>query len=137
MNIHEYQSKELLAQSGVAVPPGEVCSTADQVQKAAEKILASGVPRMVVKAQTHAGGRGKGTFKNGFQGGVKVCSSAEEAIQVASSMLGQVLVTKQTGAEGRLISKVLVESALAIKKRILPGSAARSRSLAPFGHGQF
>ena len=116
MNLHEYQAKQLLAQSGVLVPPGQVCSTAEEAKRIAETQFASGTKRVVVKSQTHAGGRGKGTFKSGFQGGVKVCSSVEEAYQMAHAMLGQVLVTKQTGAEGRLIQKVLVEAASNIKK---------------------
>ena len=116
MNLHEYQAKQLLAQSGVLVPPGQVCSTAEEAKRIAETQFASGTKRVVVKSQTHAGGRGKGTFKSGFQGGVKVCSSVEQAYQMAHAMLGQVLVTKQTGAEGRLIQKVLVEAASNIKK---------------------
>lgn len=116
MNLHEYQAKQLLAQSGVLVPPGQVCSTAEDAKRIAETQFASGAKRVVVKSQTHAGGRGKGTFKSGFQGGVKVCSSVEQAYQMAHAMLGQVLVTKQTGAEGRLIQKVLVEAASNIKK---------------------
>jgi len=71
---------------------------------------------VVVKSQIHAGGRGKGTFKNGFQGGVKVSGSAAEAFEHARNMLGQVLVTKQSGAEGKLVSKVLIERAFRIKK---------------------
>jgi succinyl-CoA synthetase beta subunit len=116
MNLHEYQAKQLLAQYGVSVPQGQVCSTAEEAKALAEKQFASGARRAVVKSQTHAGGRGKGTFKSGFQGGVKVCSSVDQVYQTAQAMLGQVLVTKQTGAEGRLIRKVLVEAASNIKK---------------------
>jgi len=71
---------------------------------------------VVVKSQIHAGGRGKGTFKSGLQGGVQVCSSAAEVFERAGSMLGQVLVTKQTGAEGRTVHQLLVEAASSIKK---------------------
>ena len=116
MNIHEFQAKQLLAQYGVAVPEGQVAQTPDEARAGAEKLFASGHKRVVVKSQIHAGGRGKGTFKNGFQGGVKVCSSIDEAHAKASAMLGQVLVTKQTGPEGRLVSKVLIEAASSIKK---------------------
>ena len=116
MNIHEYQAKQLFAQHGVAVPPGQVCTTPAEAQAAAEKLLAGGLRRIVVKSQTHAGGRGKGVFKSGFQGGVKVCDSAEQAGEMAAAMLGQTLVTKQTGADGRIIRKVLVEGASQIKK---------------------
>ena len=115
MNIHEYQAKQLLAQYGVAVPKGEVCTKTDQVRTVAEKLITNGAQRIVVKSQTHAGGRGKGTFKSGYKGGVKVCSNREEAVQAAEGMLGQVLITKQTGADGRLISRVLVEQASNIK----------------------
>lgn len=115
MNIHEYQAKQLLSQYGVSVPQGKACATADEARAATTELLAKGANRVVVKSQTHAGGRGKGTFKNGFKGGVKVCATADEAAQTAGSMLGQVLVTKQTGPEGRLISRVLVEQASNIK----------------------
>ena len=115
MNIHEYQAKQLLAQYGVAVPPGEVCSTAQDAQAVAGKLFAQGQTLVVVKSQIHAGGRGKGTFKSGFQGGVKLCKSAAEVFEKAQAMLGQVLVTKQTGPEGRLVSKLLVAAAPAIK----------------------
>ncbi|HMP81421.1 MAG TPA: ADP-forming succinate--CoA ligase subunit beta [Verrucomicrobiota bacterium] len=116
MNIHEYQAKQLLAQYGASVPPGGVAATPDEAKAAAEKLFATGHKRVVVKSQIHAGGRGKGTFKSGFQGGVKVCSSTTEAFANAKAMLGQTLVTKQTGPDGRVVSKVLVEAASSIKK---------------------
>ena len=116
MNIHEFQAKQLLRQHGVAVPEGAVCTTADEVRTAAEKYLAAGAKVLVVKSQIHAGGRGKGTFKSGYKGGVKIVKSAGEAHDAAKNMLGNVLVTKQTGAEGRLVSKVLIGPADPIKK---------------------
>jgi succinyl-CoA synthetase beta subunit len=116
VNIHEYQAKELLAQHGVAVPAGEVCDTAEAARSIAEKLFAKGEKVVVVKSQIHAGGRGKGTFKSGFQGGVKLCKSADEVFEKARAMLGNVLVTKQTGAEGRLVKKLLVAGAPPIKK---------------------
>jgi succinyl-CoA synthetase beta subunit len=116
MNLHEYQAKQLLTQYGVAVPTGEVCHTAEQAKAVAEKLFAAGEKVVVVKSQIHAGGRGKGTFKSGFQGGVKLCKSADDAFEKAKAMLGNVLVTKQTGAEGRLVSKLLVAAAPPIKK---------------------
>jgi succinyl-CoA synthetase beta subunit len=116
MNIHEFQAKQLLAQYGVAVPPGEVCDTAEAAKKIAEKLFSAGEKLVVVKSQIHAGGRGKGTFKSGFQGGVKLCKSAEDVFEKAKAMLGQVLVTKQTGPDGRLVSKLLVAAAPEIKK---------------------
>ncbi len=116
MNIHEYQAKQLLAQYGVSVPAGEVCDSADAAKAIAEKLFAGGEKMVVVKSQIHAGGRGKGTFKSGFQGGVKLCKTADDVYQKAAAMLGQVLVTKQTGPDGRLVSKLLIAGAPAIKK---------------------
>lgn len=118
MNIHEYQAKQLLGQYGVFVPTGEVCSTPEEAKAVAERIIAGGNKLVVVKSQIHAGGRGKGTFKTGFQGGVKICQSAEDVFEKAKAMLGQVLVTKQTGPDGRLVSKVLVTAAYDIKKEL-------------------
>jgi succinyl-CoA synthetase beta subunit len=116
MNIHEFQAKQLLAQYGVPVPAGDVCSTPDDAKKIAEKLFAAGETLVAIKSQIHAGGRGKGTFKSGFQGGVKLCRTAEDVFEKATAMLGQVLVTKQTGPAGRLVSKVLIAAAPTIKK---------------------
>ena len=116
VNLQEYQAKQLLAQYGVPVPAGEVCATPAAAKDAAGKLFSGGHARVVIKAQIHAGGRGKGTFKSGFQGGVKICRTADEAMKMAAAMLGQVLVTKQTGPEGRLVGKVLVAGAPNIKK---------------------
>ena len=104
MNLHEYQAKQLLSQYGVAVPKGEVCRTPEQAKAAADKLFAGGEKLVVVTSQIHAGGRGKGTFKSGFQGGVKLCKSADEVLEKAKAMLGNVLVTKQTGPDGRLVN---------------------------------
>lgn len=111
MNIHEYQAKELFTRFGVPSPMGMVAGTPEEVAEAAK---AFGDQPIVVKAQVHAGGRGKGTFKNGFQGGVHVVSTQEEAVDIASKMLGQVLVTKQTGETGKLVSKVMLAEAVHI-----------------------
>src|SRR6266487_5113830 len=116
MNIHEYQAKQLLAQLGVPVPQGKVAATPEEARSTAEKLFGGGHRKVVVKSQIHAGGRGKGTFKSGLHGGVKVCSSADEIFERAKAMLGQVLVTKQTGPEGRVVSKLLIEAASIIKK---------------------
>ncbi|MFA6545503.1 MAG: ADP-forming succinate--CoA ligase subunit beta [Limisphaerales bacterium] len=118
MNIHEYQAKQLLKQYGVAVPDGEVCKTPAEALAAAEKLIAGGQKMLVVKSQIHAGGRGKGTFKSGFKGGVKLCKTAAEAHDLAKAMLGNVLVTKQTGPDGRLVSTLLVAGAPNIKKEL-------------------
>ena len=100
------------------MPAGEVCETSDAARAVADKLFAAGEKLVVVKSQIHAGGRGKGTFKSGFQGGVKLCKSAVDAEEKAKAMLGQVLVTKQTGAEGRLVRKVLVAAAPDIRKEL-------------------
>ena len=111
MNIHEYQAKELLEKFGVATTRGKVASTPDEAEAIA---LELGNIDLVVKAQVHAGGRGKGTFKNGFKGGVHVVKSAKEAREVAEKMLGQTLVTHQTGAAGRVVRKVLIAESVEI-----------------------
>jgi succinyl-CoA synthetase beta subunit len=118
MNIHEFQARQLLAQYAVPLPAGDVCDSAEAAKSAAAALLATGASRVVIKAQIHAGGRGKGAFKSGFHGGVKLCQSADEAFEIARAMLGQVLVTKQTGAEGRLVSKLLVVAAPQIIKEL-------------------
>ncbi len=118
MNIHEYQAKQLLAQYGVAVPAGQSCDTPEAAKEIAQKLYREGAKLMVVKAQIHAGGRGKGTFKNGFKGGVKLCKTPDEVFENAKAMLGNVLVTKQTGADGRLVSKLLVALAPEIQKEL-------------------
>lgn len=112
MNIHEYQAKELFEKFGVATPRGKVADTAAEAAEAARGLGS----KIVVKAQVHAGGRGKGTFKNGFKGGVHVVGTADEAAKIAENMLGQILVTHQTGEEGKLVSKVMVADAVDIDK---------------------
>jgi len=118
MNIHEYQAKQLLAQYGVAVPAGDVCSTPQAARTIAESLFSRGANLVAVKSQIHAGGRGKGTFNTGFQGGVKLCKTADDVYEKARAMLGNVLVTKQTGPEGRLVSKLLIAAAPHILKEL-------------------
>src|SRR5439155_6359188 len=118
MNIHEYQAKELLSQNGVAVPRGEVCDTPQAAKVIAEKLFGEGARTVVIKAQIHAGGRGKGTFKNGFEGGVHLSKSPAQAREIASKMLGQTLVTHQTGPAGRVVNKVLVAESAEIAREI-------------------
>src|SRR5437870_3605507 len=108
MNIHEYQAKELLQKFGVATTRGKVASSPRDAETIAQEW---GDVDVVVKAQIHAGGRGKGTFANGFKGGVHVVKSPAEARDVAGKMLGQTLVTNQTGPAGRVVHKVLVAEA--------------------------
>ena len=115
MNIHEYQAKELLQKFGVATTRGKVASTPDEAEAIAREL---GDVDLVVKAQIHAGGRGKGTFTNGFRGGVQVVKSPAEARNVATKMLGQTLVTHQTGPAGRVVNKVLVTEAVEIAREI-------------------
>jgi succinyl-CoA synthetase beta subunit len=110
MKIHEYQAKALLAKYRVPVPRGEVAFTAEEAERAAQKIGGS----VVVKAQIHAGGRGKG-------GGVKVAKDAADAKQIAAKMLGMTLVTHQTGPEGRLVERLLVEETLPIERELYLG----------------
>src|SRR5580698_4106906 len=118
MNIHEYQAKQLLAKYGVTVPLEIPAKSFAEVKPAAEKIAATGSAKVVVKAQIHAGGRGKGTFKSGFQGGVHLCDTPQQAKQLATQMLGQVLVTHQTGPEGKEVSKVFVGEAVTIQREL-------------------
>jgi succinyl-CoA synthetase beta subunit len=118
MNIHEYQARQLLGQYGVALPPGDVCCTPEAARDISAKLLADGANLIAVKSQIHAGGRGKGTFKSGYQGGVKLCKTAEDVCEKAKAMLGNVLVTKQTGPEGRLVNKLLIVAAPNIQKEL-------------------
>jgi succinyl-CoA synthetase beta subunit len=108
MKIHEYQAKAILARYGVPTPRGEVAFKRDEARAIAERL---GTPVVVVKAQIHAGGRGKG-------GGVKLAKSAEQAGELAGQILGMKLVTPQTGAEGRIVKRLLVEEGLDIQREI-------------------
>jgi succinyl-CoA synthetase beta subunit len=115
MNIHEYQAKELLQKFDVATTRGRVASTLDEAEHIAREL---GDVEIVVKAQIHAGGRGKGMFKNGFKGGVHVRKTPAEVRDVAAKMLGQILVTHQTGPSGRTVNKVLVAESADIAREI-------------------
>src|SRR5580658_11276764 len=108
MKIHEYQAKAILAKFGVAVPRGEVVLQKSDALAVATRL---GTPVVVVKAQIHAGGRGKG-------GGVKLARSPEEAEQLARAMIGMTLVTHQTGPAGRVVSRVLVEEGLQMTREL-------------------
>ncbi|HEV2224803.1 MAG TPA: ADP-forming succinate--CoA ligase subunit beta [Candidatus Acidoferrales bacterium] len=108
MKIHEYQAKSILAKFGVPTPRGEVAFKKEDAKTAAEKL---GTPVVVVKAQIHAGGRGKA-------GGVKLARSAEQAAELAGQILGMKLVTPQTGAEGRIVHRLLIEEGLDIKREL-------------------
>ena len=108
----------MLAKYGVAVPFEIPARSLAEVRPAAEKIAAGGSAKIVVKSQIHAGGRGKGIFKDGFQGGVKVASSVDEAVGFAGKMLGNVLVTRQTGAQGRQVQTLLLAAGAKIKREL-------------------
>jgi len=111
MNIHEHQAKEVLAKHGVAVPKGVVVDNPEKAEAAAREL---GTDVVVVKAQIHAGGRGKG-------GGVKLAKSPTEAKEYASKIIGMTLVTPQTGSEGRKVKKVLIEEGMPIDKELYLG----------------
>ena len=114
MNIHEYQAKQLFAEAGVAVPNGTVAQSEQEFDQAISA-LPTGKP-IVVKAQIHAGGRGKGTFADGFQGGVHVVADGAVAKEKAQAMLNNTLVTKQTGDEGKEVGTVYFTEASDIEK---------------------
>ena len=114
MKIHEYQAKAILSKYGVAVPRGEMVTSRDEAERAAKNLMSAGATGIVVKAQIHAGGRGKG-------GGVKIGKSVEEAGQLAEKILGMTLVTHQTGPEGKLVNRVLIEETLPIKSELYLG----------------
>ena len=120
MKIHEYQAKEILKRFGVAVPRGEVAATPAEARDAAERLGGAAV----LKAQVHAGGRGKG-------GGIKVARTPAEAESLARGMLGMRLVTPQTGSEGRPVGKLLVEEVLDLKREIYAGAALDRAVAAP------
>ncbi|MFI0348558.1 MAG: ADP-forming succinate--CoA ligase subunit beta [Chthoniobacterales bacterium] len=113
MNIHEYQAKQLFNFFGVATSPGGVATNAEEAMQVAASL---GKGELVVKAQIHAGGRGKGKFTSGLQGGVQIVNHPEEAVRLASEMLGNTLVTHQTGPEGKLVQKVLIAKSVTIAK---------------------
>ncbi|NOS35057.1 MAG: ADP-forming succinate--CoA ligase subunit beta [Deltaproteobacteria bacterium] len=113
MNIHEYQAKEILSRNGVAVPKGRIAFTLDEAEAGAKEFLADN-DVCVVKAQIHAGGRGKA-------GGVKLVKSVEEARASAEAILGTTLVTHQTGPEGKVVKKVLVEEGCRIARELYLG----------------
>jgi succinyl-CoA synthetase beta subunit len=114
MKIHEYQGKEILKKFGVTVPRGTMAQTREEAESAAQSLFGVGATGVVVKAQIHAGGRGKG-------GGVKIAKSVEEASELAGKILGMTLVTHQTGPEGRVVRRLLIEETLPIEKELYLG----------------
>ncbi len=114
MKIHEYQAKQILREHGVPVPQGEVANTLEEALDVAKRLFTGGTSGVVVKAQIHAGGRGKG-------GGVKVARTLEEAEQYASAILGMQLVTHQTGPEGQRVQRLLIEETAPIDRELYLG----------------
>src|SRR3954470_5467408 len=114
MKIHEYQAKGILKNYGVAVPRGEMAESREEAERVAKSLFDSGAAGVVVKAQIHAGGRGKG-------GGVKIAKSVQEAGDLAAKMLGMTLITHQTGPEGRVVRRLLIEETLPIEKELYLG----------------
>jgi succinyl-CoA synthetase beta subunit len=114
MKIHEYQAKTILAKYGVAIPRGEMAQTREEAESAAQRLLHNGAKGVVVKAQIHAGGRGKG-------GGVKVARTLEEAKSWSDKILGMKLVTHQTGPDGRIVQRLLIEETLPIERELYLG----------------
>jgi succinyl-CoA synthetase beta subunit len=120
MKIHEYQAKQILNKHGVQIPKGEVTDDPSKAREIADKIG----PKVVLKAQVHAGGRGKG-------GGIKLASSSQEAEKIATEMIGMTLVTHQTGPEGKFVKRILVEEALDIDRELYIGIVIDRANEAP------
>ncbi|CUG77929.1 succinyl-CoA ligase, putative [Bodo saltans] len=116
LNIHEFQAKGLLKEAGCKVEFGIMCQSTEEVIAALAKVKSE---KKVVKSQILAGGRGMGTFKDGFKGGVHVCKNADDALAAAKKMLGNTLITKQTGPSGQVVSKLFVTEAIPNIKREL------------------
>jgi succinyl-CoA synthetase beta subunit len=114
MKIHEYQAKDILAKHGVAVPRGEVANTLDEALEVAKRLFSAGASGVVVKAQIHAGGRGKG-------GGVKVAKTLDEAEEYAKKILGMQLITHQTGPQGQKVQRLLIEETAPIERELYLG----------------
>ena len=134
MNVHEYQAKELLRQYGVPVAQGAPAFTVDEAVRAAQALPG---PVWVVKAQIHAGGRGKGKFKEaeaGDKGGVRLAKSIDEVKTFAEQMLGKTLVTIQTGPAGRVVKRLFIEDGCEIAPRALSFGTGRPRHLAHLLH---
>src|SRR5437660_12603545 len=124
MRIHEYQAKTILAKYGVAVPRGEVALTRAEAEKAAHRLFEDGATGVVIKAQIHAGGRGKG-------GGVKIAKNLDEAKNWADKILGMRLVTHQTGPDGKIVQRLLIEETLPIERELYLGIVVNRAAARP------
>jgi succinyl-CoA synthetase beta subunit len=119
LNLHEYQSKELMAKYGIRVQKGAVASSVEEAEQIATRLAKENAKELIIKAQIHAGGRGKGYFiENKFKGGVQICTTPSEVKAHAQKMLGNTLVTKQTGPEGQKTSKVLVHEGISFDREM-------------------
>jgi len=112
LNLHEFQSKQLMDKYGVATQRWRVASNVEDAKVAADELINTGAEELVVKAQVHAGGRGKGTFENGFKGGVHLVKDSNTAVDYAGKMLNNRLITKQTGDQGALVNSVMIAESL-------------------------
>ena len=123
MKIHEYQAKEILRSYGVSTPKGGAAATPDEARQVAARLIEeTGTETVVVKAQIHAGGRGKGRYTEDQDlGGVQVVQGADAAKAMAERMLGKTLVTHQTGPEGKQVNAVLVEQGIDIQRELYVG----------------
>eukprot|EP01089_Gocevia_fonbrunei_P001553 TRINITY_DN1144_c0_g1_i1.p1 TRINITY_DN1144_c0_g1~~TRINITY_DN1144_c0_g1_i1.p1 ORF type:complete len:454 (-),score=106.45 TRINITY_DN1144_c0_g1_i1:50-1411(-) len=131
LNIHEYQSQELLAADGILVPKGRIATTADEAYYAAQELESQGVTDVVVKAQVLTGGRGLGHFDSGLKGGVHISQSAAEVKEYARKMLGYKLFTKQTGAEGKPCDKVYIAERLFVRRETYLAILMDRQSIGP------
>jgi len=118
LNLHEYQSKALMSKYNVRVQKGEVASTPEEAEQVAERLLKAGAKELVIKAQVHAGGRGKGHFTNGFKGGVKISTDPKQIREYASKMIGSSLITAQTGPEGQPCKQVLIHEGISFDREL-------------------
>ena len=115
LNLHEYQSKDLMEQYGLNVQKGKMAENATEAAEIAKWIKDENPSaELILKAQIHAGGRGKGSFDSGLKGGVKICSTPDEVADYTKQMLGYKLITHQTGPEGQLCEKVLINEGITI-----------------------
>jgi succinyl-CoA synthetase beta subunit len=111
LNLHEYQSKDLMEKYGVQVQKGRMAETAKGAAEVAKWIkTANGKAELILKSQIHAGGRGKGVFDTGFKGGVKICDTPAQVEDFAKQMLGHKLITKQTGPQGECVNDTLLHN---------------------------
>lgn len=121
LNLHEYQSKELMTKYNVRIQKGQMANSVEEVEEISNRLIAENAEELVLKAQIHAGGRGKGHFDNGYKGGVQIRTGGDrgkEIVDSSKSMFGANLITKQTGPEGQLCQKVLVHEGISFDREL-------------------